>query len=185
MVKHLLDPDVSTIFHHQRGSVIYLKRPERINDDGDRLTAYQMDHVRAARAMVALACSRGWTSIVFSGPHDFILMAMREAVAQGMPVHPRDAGQRLMLEQIMAESAGAMGTVSIPMAFAPPTEPPFPHQPIPEPEPPQPAPEVPTAPPLQLNTDLATKLALRRQQRPNQTGANDDAPSGPKAPKNP
>jgi Large polyvalent protein-associated domain 7/Relaxase/Mobilisation nuclease domain len=185
MVKHLLDPDVSTIFHHQRGSVIYLKRPERINDDGDRLTAYQMDHVRAARAMVALACSRGWTSIVFSGPHDFILMAMREAVAQGMPVHPRDAGQRLMLEQIMAESAGAMGTVSIPMAFAPPTEPPFPHQPIPEPEPPQPAPEVPTAPPVQLNTDLATKLALRRQQRPNQTGANDDAPSGPKAPKNP
>ena len=42
MVKHLLDPDVRTIFHHQRGSVIYLNRPERINDDGDRLTAYHM-----------------------------------------------------------------------------------------------------------------------------------------------
>ncbi|WP_394755238.1 relaxase/mobilization nuclease domain-containing protein [Rhodoferax sp.] len=185
MVKHLLDPDVSNIFHHQRGSVIYLKRPERINDDGDRLTAYEMNHARAAKAMVALACSRGWTSIVFSGPHDFILMAMREAIAQGMPVHPRDPGQRLILEQIIAESAGAMGTVAIPMAFAPPTEPPFPHQPIPEPEPPQPAPEVPAVPPLQLHTDLATKLALRRQQRPVNTGSNDDNQSGPKAPKHP
>ena len=185
MVKHLLDPDVSNIFHHQRGSVIYLKRPERINDDGDRLTAYEMNHSRAAKAMVALACSRGWTSIVFSGPHDFILMAMREAIAQGMPVHPRDPGQRLMLEQIIAESAGAMGTVAIPMAFTPPTESPFPHQPIPEPEPPQPAPEVPAVPPLKLNTDLATKLALRRQQRPANTGSNDDNHSGPTAPKHP
>ena len=185
MVRHLLDPDVSHIFHHQRGSVIYLKRPERINDDGDRLTAYEMNHARAAKAMVALACSRGWTSIVFSGPHDFILMAMREAIAQGMPVHPRDAGQRLMLEQIIAESAGAMGAVAIPMAFIPPAEPPFPHQPILEPEPAQPAPEVPAAPPLQLNTNLATKLALRRQQGPDGSGSNDNDPSRPKAPKHP
>ncbi len=185
MVKHLLDPDVSAIFHHQRGSVIYLKRPERINDDGDRLTAYEMDHARAARSMVALACSRGWTSIVFSGPSNFILMAMREAIAQGMPVHPRDAGQRLMLEQILAESAGAMGTVVIPMAFVSPAEPPFPHLPIPAPEPSLPAPEVPAVPPLHLHNDLATKLAFRRQQRPVNTGSNNDNPSGPKAPKSP
>jgi hypothetical protein len=90
-----------------------------------------------------------------------------------------------MLEQIIAESAGAMGTVAIPMAFTPPTEPSFPHQPIPEPEPPQPAPEVPAVPPLQLNTDLATKLALRRQQRPANTGSNDDNHSGITTPKHP
>lgn len=185
MVKHLLDPDVSNIFHHQRGSVIYLKRPERINDDGDRLTAYEMNHARAAKAMVALACSRGWTSIVFSGPHDFILMAMREAIAQGMPVHPRDPGQRLLLEQIIAESAGAMGSVAIPMAFAPPPEPPLPHQPIPESEPPNPAPEVPASPPLQLHTDLATKLALRRQQRASSDVSHDHDSTNPKGPKGP
>lgn len=187
MVKHLLDPDVSHIFHHQRGSVIYLKRPERINDDGDRLTAYQMTHARAAKAMVALACSRGWTSIVFSGPHDFILLAMREAIAQGMPVHPRDADQRLMLEQLMAESAGVMGAVAISMAFVLPVEPPFPHQPIPEPEPetPQPAPAVPAAPLPQLPVDLASKLALRRQQRSADTAMNDNNPSSPKGPKGP
>ena len=185
MVKHLLDPDVSHIFHHQRGSVIYLKRPERINDDGDRLTAYQMTHARAAKAMVALACSRGWTSIVFSGPHDFILLAMREAIAQGMPVHPRDADQRLMLEQLIAESAGVMGAVAISIAFVLPVEPPFPHQPIPEPETPQPAPAVPAAPLPQLPVDLASKLALRRQQRSADTAMNDNNPSSPKGPKGP
>jgi hypothetical protein len=182
MVKHLLDPDVSNIFHHQRGSVIYLRRPERINDDGDRLTAYLMDPGRAARTMVALACARGWTSIVFNGPHDFIVAAMKEAVAQGLPVHPRDTGQRLILDQIMAESSGAMGTVSIPMAFAPPTEPPFPHEPILEPEAPQRAPEV---PPLQFNPDLATKLALRRQQSPSSDGSHDHDSTKPKGPKGP
>ena len=187
MVKHLLDPDVRTIFHHQRGSVIYLNRPERINDDGDRLTAYNMEHTRAARAIVALACSRNWTSIVFSGPHDFIVAAMIEAVAQGLPVHPRDPAQRLILERILSESAGAMGTVAMPMAFKS-EEPPFPHDPIPDPqppEPPQPAPEVLVVPPLQVKTDLATKLALRRQQRASSDESHDHDSTNPKGPKGP
>ena len=179
MVRHLLDPDVSAIFHHQRGSVIYLKRPERLNDDGDRLTAYHMDPARAARAMVALACARGWTSIVFNGPHDFIVAAMTEAVAQGLPVHPRDLGQRLILDQIMAGSSGAMGTVAIPMAFAPQVEPPLPYEPIPEPEPQQPSPAAPALPPAPLETDLASKLALRRQQKLPQDQHTRTGPKGP------
>lgn len=184
-VKYLLDPDVSAIFHHPRGAAIYLKRPERINDDGDRLTAYHMTHERAARAMVALASSRGWTSIVFNGPNDFIMAAMREAVAQGMPVHPRDPGQRLILEQIMGESSGAVGTVAIPMAFVPPVEPSFPHDPIPEPAPPQPAPEVPAAPLLKMAYDMATKLALRRQSRLSSDESQDNDSTNPKGPKGP
>jgi hypothetical protein len=182
-VCNLLSPDVSSIYHHQRGSVIYLNRPERIADDGDRLTAYNMTHQRAAKAMLALACARGWTSIVFNGPHDFIVAAMREAIAQGMPVHPRDSGQRQILEQIMAESSGAMGTVSVPMTFVPPTEPSFPHEDMPEPDTPVPAaPEVPSVP---LNDNLATKLALRRQQK----APSDESPANPstnsKGPKGP
>jgi hypothetical protein len=184
-VKDLLDPDVSAIFHHPRGSAIYLKRPERINDDGDRLTAYHMTHERAARALVALASSRGWTSIVFNGPSDFIMAAMREAVAQGMPVHPRDPGQRLILEQIMGESSGAVGTVAIPMAFVPPVEPSFPHEPIPEPETPQPAPEVPAAPLLKMANDMATKLALRRQRQASSDMSHDNDSTNSKGPKGP
>lgn len=179
MVRNLLDPDVSNIFHHQRGSVIYLKRPERLNDDGDRLTAYRMDHARAARAMVALACARGWTSIVFNGPHDFIVAAMTEAVAQGLPVHPRDSGQRLILEQIMAGSNGAMGTVAIPMAFAPPVEPLLPHKPILNPQPGQPSPAAPAMPASQFDTNLASKLGLRRQQRALQDQPKHSGPKGP------
>jgi len=61
MVKHLLDPDVSHIFHHQRGSVIYLNRPERIADDGDRLTAYNIEHVN--RLLMAPGCSPSLSAI--------------------------------------------------------------------------------------------------------------------------
>jgi hypothetical protein len=169
MVKHLLDPDVSHIFHHQRGSVIYLARPERIADDGDRLTAHNMEHSRAARAIVALACSRGWTSIVFDGPTDFLIAAMTEAIAQGIPVHARNAGHRAILDRIMAGSNGACGTVAAPMAFQPPV-PPIPHAPLLEPaKGPQPAQQVPSAPvvpPIELNTNLASKLGQRRQSSP-------------------
>ena len=179
MVKQLLDPDVSNIFHHQRGSVIYLKRPERLNDDGDQLTAYHMEPARAARAMVALACARGWTSIVFTGPHDFIVAAMTEAIAQGLAVHPRDPGQQLILDQIMAGSNGAMGTVTIPMAFVPQVEPPLPQEPTLDPEPMQPSPAAPAMPLSQIDTNLASKLQLRRQQRAPQDQSNH---SGPKVP---
>ena len=166
MVKHLLAPDVSYIYHHQRGSVIYFKRPERIADDGDRLTAHNMEHTKSAKAMVALAISRGWTSIVFDGPTDFLVVAMAEAVAQGMPVHARDAGQQAILDRIKSGSTGACGTVALPMAFQP-SAPPMPHAPLPEPEEvPQPAQQVPSAPvvpPIELKTNLASKLEQRRQ----------------------
>ena len=170
MIKHLLDPDVSHIFHHQRGSVIYLNRPERLVDDGDRLTAYHMQHTKAAKAIVALACARGWTSIVFDGPTDFLIAAMTEAIAQGIPVHARNAGQQAILDQIMmAGSMGACGTVESPTAFQPPV-PPMPHAPLPEPEKvPQPAQQVPSAPvvpPIEFNTNLASKLGQRRQSSP-------------------
>lgn len=162
-VQLLLDPDVRHIHHHDRGSVIYLQQQERITDDGDRLTAYNMENVRAARYLVALAGSRGWTSIVFNGPHDFVLAAMREAVAQGFPVRPRDEAQHKMLEQIMSGSGGAMGTVSVPVGFVPPDEPPLPYEEAADSEPLQQAPEEPVDQPLELNSNLATKLALRRQ----------------------
>lgn len=179
-VRDLLDPDVSSIYHHPRGSVIYLKRPERINDEGDQLTAYHMAHERAAKAVIALACARGWTSIVFTGPHDFVVAAMREAIAQGMPVHPRDPGQRRILEQIIGEGSGAIGTVSIPMAFVPP-DPSIPEHEDSQ----QPAPEVPAVPFPQLNTNLATKLALRRQQRASSDESHDNDLTNPKGPKRP
>jgi hypothetical protein len=182
-VKFLLDPDVSAIHHHQRGTAIYLRRPERINDDGDRLTAYHMGHERAAKALVALACARGWTSIVFNGPPGFVLAAMREAVAQGMPVHPRDAGQRVIWDQVMAEGVSAMGTVAMPVVFVPPEETGIPLDP--QPESPQPAPVVPVVSQPSNRLDFAQKLALRRQQRESSNERQDNESTPPKGPKGP
>ena len=179
-VRFLLHPDVSTIHFHQGGAAIYLQRPERIADDGDRLTAYHMSHEKAAKALLALACARGWTSIVFNGPSGFVLAAMREAVAQGMPVHPRDAGQRLILDQVMADGVSAMGTVSMPVVFVSPAEPEV--APDPLPEPPPPVPVVPAVPQLVNRPDFAQKLALRRQQH-SSTGRQESQPNHPRGPK--
>lgn len=123
LVRRLLDPDVSHVHQHPRGAAIYLRRPERISDEGDRLTAYNMDNERAARSIVALAAARGWTSIVFSGPPGFVAAAMRQAVHARLPVRPTDARQKEMLEQILAEQGGATGVASAPLAFQPPSEP--------------------------------------------------------------
>jgi hypothetical protein len=122
LVRRLLDPDVSHVHQHPRGAAIYLRRPERISDEGDRLTAYNMDNERAARSIVALAASRGWTSIVFSGTSGFVAAAMRQAVHAGLPVRPTDAVQMDMLEQILAEQGCATGILPAPLAFRPPVE---------------------------------------------------------------
>ena len=118
---------------------------------------------------MALACSRGWTSIVFDGPTDFLIAAMTEAIAQGIPVHARNAGQQAILDRIMAGSNGACGTVASPVAVQPPV-PPIPHAPLPEPaKGPQPAqqePSAPVVPPIELNTNLASKLEQRRHSSP-------------------
>lgn len=122
-VWRLLDPDVTYVHQHPRGASIYLRKPERIADEGDRLTAYRMDHERAARSIVALAAARGWTSIVFAGSPAFVGAAMRQAVQAGIPVRPTDGAQRLILEQILAEQGGATGVVEAPLAFQPVTDP--------------------------------------------------------------
>lgn len=104
------------VYSHDGGAVIYFERPEksRINDDGDRLTAYGMDNKIAAERLIALANSRGWTSIVFNGSDDFVEMAIRMAIANGMSVHPASPAQRAILDRIMAEGGcGASGAPAL------------------------------------------------------------------------
>lgn len=112
MVSNLLGADLKHIYHHQKGAVIYTTDGGRIHDHGDKLTIYHTDNKIAAKRMVALAVARGWTSIVFTGPEEFIREAMQEAIAQGLAVHPKDSMQQAILQEILDVDRGAIGVAS-------------------------------------------------------------------------
>lgn len=114
------------IHHHQRGAVIYTTDGGRLHDDGDKLTAYHMEHSVAAQRMVAIAVARGWTSIVFTGSEPFIREAIKEAVSQGLLVRPKDALQQAILQALLNPKHGATDIASSSEAM--------PEEPAPEPE---------------------------------------------------
>lgn len=124
LIASLIGPQhLKHVHHHQRGAVIYMNDGGRLHDDGDRLTAYHMEHKLAAQRMVALAIARGWTSAVFSGPPEFVREAYAEARAQGLLVRPKDALQQAILQELLDDERGATGIASsseaIPAAPAP------------------------------------------------------------------
>ena len=100
-----------------------------------------------------------------------------------MPVDPvgaapsTSASHTLLMQYPLAQSPSAVH--AFPNAHAPQVEPPLPYEPIPEPEPQQPSPAAPALPPDPLETDLASKLALRRQQKTSQDHSNRTSPKGP------
>lgn len=147
LVASLIGPQhLKHIHHHQRGAVIYTNDGGRINDDGDRITAYNMEHKLAAQRIVALAVSRGWTAIFFTGPDEFLREAMMEARTQGLPVRAKDAHQQAILQEILDAESGAVG-VALTIEATP-------EELMPAPEPtPEPAP-----------LDLASRLQRRREE---------------------
>jgi hypothetical protein len=114
LIATLIGPQhLKHIHHHQRGAVIYTTDGGRLHDDGDKLTAYHMEHELAAKRMVAMAIARGWTSIVFTGPEPFVREAIKEAVSQGLLVRPKDALQQAILQELLdADERGATGITS-------------------------------------------------------------------------
>ena len=146
MVANLLGAGFKHVYHHQRGAVIYTTDGGRIHDYGDRLTVAHMDNKVAAQRMVALAVARGWTAIVFTGSNDFIREAMQEAIAQGLPVRPKDAMQQAILQEIMDSNYGAAGVAAMPAEATP-------EEPAPQPDPDY-------EPPL---LDMAARLKRRRE----------------------
>lgn len=130
LIAALIGPQhLKHIHHHQRGAVIYTNDGGRLHDDGDKLTAYgyHMEHAVAAQRMVSIAVARGWTSIVFTGPEDFVREAMKEALAQGLPVRAKGELQQAILQELLDAERGAVGIASSSEAMS--------EEPTPEPEP--------------------------------------------------
>ena len=148
LVASLLGPhNIKHVHHHQRGSVIYTTDGGRLHDNGDQIVAYNTENQLAAERIVALAISRGWTAIVFTGSDDFLRAAFREARKQGMPIHPKGAMQQAILQEILDAELRARGITpaseDMPQAVG--AEPP------------------PEATSEQEPLDLASRLKLRRE----------------------
>lgn len=78
----------------------------RLYDYGQRVEADDPMPSRAAKRMIAMAKAKGWMTICLSGGEAFLRSAMREALAAGLTVLPRDAWQQAIIDEIKLVQAG-------------------------------------------------------------------------------
>ncbi len=98
-----LADDCAFIKRGRHGLMIHTRDGGLIVDKGDTITASKMTDEAAASRVVALAVAKGWRGVELSGSRDFVRHAMRGALRAGLAVHPKDADQRMVLEELMRE----------------------------------------------------------------------------------
>lgn len=112
-VRAVLGSDLTKVFIHTAGAILYFRESGQIADSGDTLTALNgMPEERAAQHIVALACARNWRSIAFTGSPSFIELSMRLAMSSGLRIEARGAEQEAILTKLEAEKRGGMGAMS-------------------------------------------------------------------------
>ena len=112
-VRAVLGSDLTNVFIHTAGAVLYFRESGQIADSGDTLTALNgMSEERAAQHIVRLACARNWRSITFTGSPSFIELSMRLAMSNGLRIEARGAEQEAILAKLEAEKRGGMGAMS-------------------------------------------------------------------------
>ncbi|MBA2675552.1 relaxase/mobilization nuclease domain-containing protein [Ramlibacter sp.] len=116
----LLGDDLTRVHPHAQGATLYFKQQGRIADQGSKLTVLGgMDQKLAAQRIVAMGIDRGWKSIKFTGSGSFIELAMREALRQQLTIVASDDRQQIILDKLMAERRGGMGTLVLPVGAVP------------------------------------------------------------------
>lgn len=98
-----LSGDCAFVKRVRYGLLIHTRDGGLIVDKGDAITAKQMTDEAAASRIIALAVAKGWCGIELSGSRDFVRHAMRQAIRSGLAVHPKDADQRLIHEEVLRE----------------------------------------------------------------------------------
>lgn len=115
-LRALFGNDLATVYKHPGGTVLYFRPgPGRIADAGHKLTALgDMPEAQAAVRIVAIAKTRAWPSITFTGSTSFIELAMREAMASGIQIIAKGDDQAAILAKLIAEKQGGMGAMAGP-----------------------------------------------------------------------
>lgn len=115
-LRQLFGDELATVYKHPGGAVLYFRPGKgRIADAGSKLTALgDMPEHQAAIRIVAIAKSRSWRSITFTGSPKFVELAMREAMAHGMKIVATGDEQAAILARLIAEKQGGMGAMTGP-----------------------------------------------------------------------
>lgn len=115
-LRALFGNDLATVYKHPGGAVLYFRPgPGRIADAGHKVTALgDMPEAQAAVRIVAIAKTRAWPSITFTGTPTFVELAMREAMASGMKIIAKGNEQAAILAKLIAEKQGGMGAMAGP-----------------------------------------------------------------------
>jgi hypothetical protein len=115
-LRALFGNELATVYKHPGGAVLYFRPgPGRIADAGHKLTALgDMPEAQAAIRIVAVAKTRAWPSIAFTGSPKFVELAMREAMAHGMRIVAKGDEQAAILAKLIAEKQGGMGAMTGP-----------------------------------------------------------------------
>ncbi len=121
-LRQLFGDELATVYKHAGGAVLYFRPGKgRIADAGSKLTALgDMPEHQAAIRIVAIAKSRSWPSICFTGSPKFVELAMREAMAHGMKIVAKGDEQAALLAKLIAEKQGGMGAMAGPSIEADP-----------------------------------------------------------------
>jgi hypothetical protein len=113
--------ELATVYKHAGVAVLYFRPGNgRLADAGHKVTVLgEMPEHLAASRIVGIARTRGWPSITFTGSANFIELAMREAMACGMPIVANGEEQEAILAKLRAEKAGGMGAMAGPIEADP------------------------------------------------------------------
>jgi hypothetical protein len=115
-LRALFGNELATVYKHPGGAVLYFRPgPGRIADAGNKLTSLgDMPEAQSAVRIVAIAKTRAWPSITFTGSPKFVELAMREAMASGMKIIAKGDEQAAILAKLIAEKQGGMGAMAGP-----------------------------------------------------------------------
>ncbi len=121
-IRQLFCGELAAVYKHAGGAVLYFRPGKgRIADAGHKLTALgEMPEQQAAVRIVAIAKARGWSSITFTGTSCFIELAMREAMACGMPIVAKGEEQEAILAKLKSQQGGSMDAMAGPSIEADP-----------------------------------------------------------------
>jgi hypothetical protein len=114
-VRAILGSDLTRVYIRKGVGAVLCFREGRITDSGDKLSCLGggvMPEELAAQRIVALACSRNWRSITFTGSPRFIELSMRLAMSNGLRIDARGLQQEAILAKLEAEKRGGMGAMS-------------------------------------------------------------------------
>lgn len=101
---HTLFPNlIRSIFVGQSALIVYFNDGSELKDQGFQLTVSNMPDELAAQRLVAVALSKGWNEMIFTGSDSFLEAAFALALEKQIVVFPMDARQKAILDKVVSK----------------------------------------------------------------------------------